>query len=134
MTEEKKDLTEDDLLKLGIYEDTGQANQEDEAILRISFPTLVGKMTVKNEILTIIRTRIDNLKKSRGVLTARTPEGEKKELDKIDNMIEALALLHNHLVKFYKELDLELKNRRVEYFDGDVDSSNIIIPGEKTIH
>ncbi len=131
---EKKDLTEDDLLKLGVFEDTGQANQNDEAILRISFPALIGKLTVKNEILNIIRTRIDNLKKSRGVLTARTPEDEKKELDKIDYTIEALALLHNHLVKFYKELDSELRNRRSEYFDGDIESKNIIIPGEKTVH
>ncbi|MDX1699778.1 MAG: hypothetical protein R3250_04120 [Melioribacteraceae bacterium] len=134
MTEEKKDLTEDDLLKLGIYEDTGQANQDDEAILRLSFPTLVGKMTVKNEILNLIQTRIDDLKKSRGVLMARTPEDEKKELNKIDNSIEALALLHNYLVKFYKELDSELRNRRSEYFDGDIESGNIIIPGEKTFH
>lgn len=133
MTSEKKDLTEDDLLRLGVFEDTGQADQNDEAILRVSFPTLVGKNTVKNEILSIIRARINNLQKSKEALSGAS-EDKEKELDKIENMIEALALLHNYLVQFYSGLTSELKNRQVEYFDGDVDSKNIIIPGEKTVH
>ena len=132
---EKKDLTLEDLHKLGVYEDTGQADLNDDAILRISFPTLIGKATVKNEILGHIKKRIDILNETQRAVKSAARKGYTIEIKKIAAKIEELAELYNTLSAHYNAIiDVEIRDRHREYFDGEIDSKNLIVVEGKTLH
>jgi hypothetical protein len=130
----KKDLSKEDLLRLGIYEDTGQADRNDEAILRITFPTLVGKATVKNEVLKHIRYRIEKLKESKRAVQKAALKGYTVEMKRLAAKIEVLAELYNEITNHYNQIDVEIRNRHYEHFDGDIDGKNIIVSEGKTLH
>ena len=128
-----KILQTEDLLKLGVYEDTGQQDRDGKRVIRISFSTLAGKVTVKNESINYIKMKLKHLLDAKKAAESAALTSHQQELDKINSKIELLNIMIIELTNYYKPIDIEFINRTKE-LDIDLKNKNITEIEGTTLH
>ena len=130
---EKKVLQTSDLLKIGVYEDTGQKDREDKRVIRVSFSTLAGKMTVKNELINYLDIKKKQLIDAKKAAENAALTSHQQELNKINSKLELLNIMIVEVINYYKPIDVEFKNRLNE-LDDDIKNKVITDIEGNTLH